>query len=211
MNLTITPLAPAARAAYGAYATLRRRALADELTDRLRAMHEYASKRANTPIWEQAVQHLDHATRAIASVETAPRKDRKALRQVAVTVTMSAILAFERAHDVTLPYDEHGRYNPAPGTEYPFSVSDIGRAAVQLLGPDWHAESTPWGVGAGIEHTDESVCYLLAVDESGDLYVADDGHGGRRTDVEDAVASDGLDLLARRVADLVLSLHTAED
>ncbi|MGG7574162.1 hypothetical protein [Streptomyces sirii] len=67
------------------------------------------------------------------------------------------------------------------------------------------------GVGAGIEHQDESVCYLLAVDASGDLYIADDGRGGNRTDVEDAVASDGLDSLAERVADLVRRLHTAED
>lgn len=214
MSSTITPLAPKARAAHGAYTALRRRGLADELTERLAEMHEYASNRSSTRLWDQAVRHLTHASEAIASVSAAPRKDRREQHRIAATLTMSAILAFERAHDLSLPYDDHDRYNPAPGTEYPFAVSDIGRAAVQLLGPKWHAESLPWGVGAYIEEKGEHYGYLLAVDTDGDpmtqgdLYISDDQRGGSRTELDGATAADGLDELAERVADLVLSLHT---
>ncbi|MEV0437700.1 hypothetical protein AB0I84_40910 [Streptomyces spectabilis] len=209
MSSTISPLAPAARASHGAYATLRRQCHADELIDRLKAMREYAAERTTVPLWEMAVQHLDRATRAVASAQAAPRKDRKAEHRVAVTITMSAILAFERAHDVTLPYDEHGRYRPKPGTEYPFSVSDIAHAAVQILGPDWEAEALPWGVGARIEEEGDEQGYTLAVDADGDLYLCDDARGGSRTYM-DGCAADGLAALAERVADLVLSLHTTE-
>ncbi|MFD6783563.1 hypothetical protein [Streptomyces diastaticus] len=40
-----------------------------------------------------------------------------------------------------IPFDVLGRYNPAPGTEYPFSVSDIARATAHMLGPEWDTES----------------------------------------------------------------------
>ncbi|MGW2421495.1 hypothetical protein ACWC0C_19975 [Streptomyces sp. NPDC001709] len=43
-------------------------------------------------------------------------------------------------------FDEHGNYTPAPGTEYPFSISDIARATAKLLGQGWTAESGYWGV-----------------------------------------------------------------
>lgn len=212
MSSTITPLAPKARAVYGAYATLRRRDLADQLTERLDAMHEFASSRSHTHAWDQAARHLAHATSAIAFVSAAPRKDRKDRHRIAVTVTMSAILAFERAHDVSLPYDDHGRYNPAPGTEYPFSVSDIGRAAVQLLGPDWDAESLPWGVGAYLDFKDQpGAGFTLGVDEDGDLYLADDLYDGSRTFFTDAVIIDGLPALAARIADTVRTLRADTD
>ncbi|MDI3409284.1 hypothetical protein [Streptomyces cavernicola] len=209
MSSAISPLAPKARAAYSAYAT--RRDLADELADCLDAMHEYASNRNGTYLWDQAVWHLAHATEAIAFVSVAPRKDRRDRHRIAATVTMSAILAFERAYAMSLSYDEHGRYNPAPGSEYPFSVSDIGRATVQILGSTWHAESLPWGVGAYIEEQGEAQGYTLAVDGDGDLYLGDDARGGDRTYMTDASAADGLDTLAERIADLVLSLHTTTD
>ncbi|MER5301378.1 hypothetical protein ABT039_18150 [Streptomyces lasiicapitis] len=209
MSSTIPPLAPAARAAYGAYATLRRQPRADELTDRLKAMHEYASERTTFPVWEMAAQHLDRATRAVASAQAASRTERKDQYRVAMTIVLSAILAFERAHEVTLPYDEHGRYHLKPGTEYPFSISDIARAAVQILGPNWEVEPLPWGVGGYIEEEREEQGYKLAVDADGELYLCDDARGGSRTYM-DACAADGLPALAERVADLILSLHTTE-
>ncbi|WJV51718.1 hypothetical protein [Streptomyces flavofungini] len=117
---------------------------------------------------------------------------------------MDAIVAFERAHAA-----DHGRHQPAPGTEYDFSISDIGRAAVQLLGTPWHAESLPWGVSAHIgEEGKSGGGYLLAVDEDGGLYIADDARGGSRTELDGASAADGLPALAARVADIVTSLHT---
>ncbi|WP_399554018.1 hypothetical protein [Streptomyces anulatus] len=42
-------------------------------------------------------------------------------------------------------YGANGEYTPEPGTEYPFSVSDIARAVSALLGDAWTAESGSWG------------------------------------------------------------------
>lgn len=59
---------------------------------------------------------------------------------------------------------------PAPGTEYPFAVSDIGHAAVARLGDGWKCEAWRWGVGAFLEH--EGVgSFHLGVDDEGDLGV----------------------------------------
>ncbi|MFG2864685.1 hypothetical protein [Streptomyces sioyaensis] len=204
MQTDVPPFAPAARAAYAAFP--RRRDATAEMTDRLERMLAYTSARAQVAVWAKIAPQLDAAVVALHTAATT-RRGRRATRRAAKV----AIEAFEQAYAVSLPYDDHGRYNPAPGTEYPFSVSDIGRAAVQLLGPDWEAESTPWGVGASIEHTDETFGYLLTVDERGYLYLVDDGHGGSRTEVEDATAADGLPSLAARVAEIVHELHNAED
>lgn len=209
--MNVTPFAPAARAAFGRYAAFpRRRDAAEQLADRLGGMLTYASGRSEAVTWTKVANQLFSAMYDVQKAAAARRR-RRALTRIALETVWAAIEAFELAYAVSLQYDDHDRYNPAPGTEYPFSVSDIGRAAVQLLGPDWHAESTPWGVGAGIEHKDEKSAYLLAVDYEGDLYVADYGRGGSSgsgTEVEDATASDGLNSLAHRVAELVLSLHT---
>ncbi|MFI1012600.1 hypothetical protein [Streptomyces sp. NPDC020965] len=117
------------------------------------------------------------------------------------------------AFATSLPCDDHGRYAPAPGTEYPFSVSDIGRATVQILGPDWHAESTPWGVAATVEHQGApSVAYRLDVDRDGDLYVSVSADWGdeSRVYLSDACSVDGLPALAHRVADALRSLGDAD-
>ncbi|WP_370418953.1 hypothetical protein AB8O64_10885 [Streptomyces sp. QH1-20] len=210
MSSTTIPLASEARAACGAYVRLHRRDIADILTDRLGSMEKHASARAQAPAWNEAARHLRAATEAIASA-SATGKDHRALRRTAAIMTLSAILAFEHAHLVSLPYDDHGRYHPAPGTEYPFSISDIGRAAVQLLGPDWHAESTPWGVGATIEHKDEpGAHFLLGVDEDGDLYVSANLRDESRTYLTDVCSAVGLPALAALVADTVHSIRDAD-
>lgn len=214
---TTTPLAPEARAAYGAYATFpRRRDIANLLTKRLGAMEAYASARRHVPAWNKAATQLKGAIVDVA-IATAVRRGRRPLIRAAIATVKDAIVAFETAYATSLPYDEQGRYSPAPGSEYAFSVSDIGRAAVQLLGPGWEAESVPWGVGASIEHKDETFGYLLLVDTDGDpmaqgaLYVADDSDNGSRTYLPDATAADGLPSLAARVAAIVRDLHNAED
>ncbi|MFE6461489.1 hypothetical protein ACFVP0_29015 [Streptomyces cinereoruber] len=115
-----------------------------------------------------------------------------------------------------LPHDEHGRYSPIPGTEYPFSISDVARAAVVLLGPDWHAESGSFGVTAIITGPYIGGFGLL-VDGDGDLcieftrYEEDDwpespelpdgveSYFGGVFLSEAASASDGLDFLAAQV------------
>lgn len=63
-------------------------------------------------------------------------------------------------------YDEHG-YNPAPGTEYPFSISDIARATARILGKGWMAESGPWGTTGTISasYVAEFVLYIDADDD----------------------------------------------
>ncbi|MGW0033030.1 hypothetical protein ACWDXD_24840 [Streptomyces sp. NPDC003314] len=113
-------------------------------------------------------------------------------------------------------YDAHDRYTPTPGTEYPFSVSDIARAAIVLLGPDWHAESGAFGATGTISGPSTGRFGLL-VDGEGDLlievpqYEGDDWpespelpDGIKDYDdgvyLEGASASDGLDSLAAKVA-----------
>ncbi|MFI8769386.1 hypothetical protein ACIGN6_31400 [Streptomyces sp. NPDC053792] len=114
-----------------------------------------------------------------------------------------AVDAFERAARTAgpapLPHDEHGRYAPAPGTEYPFTIPDVARAAVRLLGPGWHAESGYMGTTGQITGPDGTV-YVLAVGNVGDaddeLYVRCDDEV---TELLDA-GGEGLETLAERVA-----------
>ncbi|MET9776223.1 hypothetical protein ABZ023_18515 [Streptomyces sp. NPDC006367] len=72
---------------------------------------------------------------------------------------------------VTPEYDENGNYTPAPGTEYPFSISDIARATARVLGPGWTAESGPWGV-SGTLSGPYSTDFTFCIDEQDDLVIA---------------------------------------
>ncbi|AKN68707.1 hypothetical protein QR97_01805 [Streptomyces sp. PBH53] len=195
----VPPHAPEARAANAVYSILPAR-MAPLLLARLRAMHRYAdARRATGRTWEGAAVQLHGAMAAVVITATA-RTGRRHLARATVRVVLDAIMAFERAYAVSLPYDDHGRYSPEPGTEYPFSVSDVGRAAVRLLGPDWHAESASWGVGASIEHKTHGL-FTLGVDEDEDLCVTSDRHG--TAPLFELCAADGLDTAAARVADAV--------
>lgn len=119
-------------------------------------------------------------------------------------------------------YDEHGRYMPAPGTEYPFSVSDIARATARLLGADWTAESGPWGT-TGTLTGPHSADFTFLVDEESDLlidyrYSTDDDFpehpelpdGVLTCDsgvyLELASSTDGLDALAEKSAAAVRAI-----
>ncbi|MEW1700770.1 hypothetical protein ACIQCR_16845 [Streptomyces sp. NPDC093249] len=104
-------------------------------------------------------------------------------------------------------YDKHGRYTPAPGTEYPFSVSDIGRAAVQLLDPLWHAESVAYGVAARLTRHGSAREFLLGVDRDGDMYLTDEASGEDRSYFLHCYATDGLGSLARSVADEIREIQ----
>lgn len=113
-------------------------------------------------------------------------------------------------------FDENGNYTPAPGTEYPFSISDIARATARLLGQGWTAESGYWGVSGALAgpYTAE---FEFVVDYQGDLTLTytqyeDDGFPdspelpdgvkecGEGVYLELASAADGLDNLAERSA-----------
>lgn len=120
-----------------------------------------------------------------------------------------------RQEAASLPFDEEGRYSPAPGVEYPFAVSDIARAAARLLGPSWLAEAAPWGVAGCIEHADEhadeqGASFHLGIDDEGDLYVSANLRDESPTYLTGACAAEGLPVLAARVAETVRGIR-AED
>ncbi|MFE6639536.1 hypothetical protein ACFVFT_38520 [Streptomyces tendae] len=113
-------------------------------------------------------------------------------------------------------FDENGNFDPAPGTEYPFSISDIARATARLLGDGWTAESGCWGV-SGTLSGPCSTDFAFVVDYEDDLiieyrYSTDDDFpedpelpkAAIKCDsgvyLERASASDGLDALAERSA-----------
>ncbi|MFI7012621.1 hypothetical protein [Streptomyces sp. NPDC050145] len=62
--------------------------------------------------------------------------------------------------------------HPEPGTEYPFSISDIAYATARALSAGWLADSGSWGVTGYLElpgvHT---TVFKIGVDEDSDLYI----------------------------------------
>ncbi|MGW9032725.1 hypothetical protein ACWGQ5_54145 [Streptomyces sp. NPDC055722] len=65
--------------------------------------------------------------------------------------------------------------HPAPGTEYPFSISDLARATARLLGDGWDAESGPWGT-SGTLSGPYITSFEFVVDYEGDLVILYDGY-----------------------------------
>ncbi|MFG2408825.1 hypothetical protein ACGFR8_31665 [Streptomyces brevispora] len=61
------------------------------------------------------------------------------------------------------------RYNPAPGREYSYPLSDYARATAAALGKGWDAESSYLGAWGLIFTTDGRVSLRLYVDTDGDL------------------------------------------
>ncbi|MEU9699504.1 hypothetical protein [Streptomyces sp. NPDC047981] len=96
MTNTAARLAADARTAHRSYTGFFHRD-ADELTDCLDEMYAYAFDRSNAPVWGLAVRHLARAIEDGVVASGAPRKTRRALRRIAATSAMSAILAFEYA------------------------------------------------------------------------------------------------------------------
>ncbi|TGA92812.1 hypothetical protein [Streptomyces sp. MZ04] len=206
-----TTIATKARMALGAYTAIPVREAAYNLhrsVDDMWGYTYFAIQNADGPQWSRLGKELITATKRLAAAERTPGEGPRHVIQVAAGL----IARFEHAAGTKttviplLPRDEDGRDHPVLGTERPFRVADIGCAAVQHLGPNWHAEALPWGDGSSIQDNDETHGYLLAVDEHNCLYICDDSRGGKRTELDGATPADGLDILAERVADLVLSL-----
>ncbi|WP_435060228.1 hypothetical protein [Streptomyces sp. bgisy060] len=207
MTSTAAQLAADARTAHHSYTGFFHRDAA-ELIDCLDEMYSHTFDHSDSPAWSLTRRELAHAIEDGITASNAPRTSRKALRRIAAASAMVAILAFEHADSVSLPHDEYGRYTPEPGTEYPFSVSDIGRAAVQLLGPDWHAESFPFGVGANVTRKGSAHAFHLGVDDDGDLFLSGKERGSSQSDFPSASSTDGLTALAELVAAKIHELHT---
>ncbi|MEU5978494.1 hypothetical protein [Streptomyces sp. NPDC047315] len=91
---------------------------------------------------------------------------------------------------------------PAPGTEHPFSVSDIAHATAKRLGTGWRAQPGPHGTTGTIQGPDGK-SYLLAVGDIGNMtpqmYVQHDDDQSPMWDTE----GESLATLAHRVADIV--------
>ncbi|MFF8431019.1 hypothetical protein ACF07Y_38980 [Streptomyces sp. NPDC016566] len=113
-------------------------------------------------------------------------------------------------------FDQNGNYTPAPGAEYPFSISDIARATAARLGVGWQAESGYWGIdgsvagpymaefGFTVDHEGDLCITFRRFDEDGlpeDPALPDGVQGhGEGMYLEEASAADGLDNLAERSA-----------
>lgn len=66
-----------------------------------------------------------------------------------------------------VPVDQHGHYNPALGTEYPFSIGDIAFATARVLGDGFTGDSGCWGVTGQVHGAGDSS--TIGVDYEGDL------------------------------------------
>lgn len=134
------------------------------------AAHTIHRTDAERPLWVGAywstIDALDTLRKAVDHIT--PEFVSGAVRRDVTRSIRTVEHAAKENGPTPLPTDEHGRYNPAPGTEYPFSVSDIARATVQLLGPDWHAESGFHGTTGDITSPDGD-SYHLAVGDVGDV------------------------------------------
>lgn len=205
MRITTAPHAIEARSAFGGYSAFPRR-VAPLLAMRLTVMREYAANRNHVAVWADTTKQVHEAIAAVCFAQVARRRK---YRRIASRVALDAIVAYEKAYVVTLSRDEAGHYHPEPGTEYPFAVSDIGRAVADLLGDEWFADSGCWGVRAYIQADDELDWYTLTVSDSGALYV-ETLPEVRRTDVADVWSSDRLGDIAARVADTIRELRNGD-
>ncbi|MFF3710286.1 hypothetical protein [Streptomyces phaeochromogenes] len=205
MRITIAPHTVEARTALGGYSAFPVR-VAPLLAMRLTVMREYAATRNHIAVWADTAKQVHEAITAVCFAQVARRRK---LRRIAGHVTLNAIVAYEEAYAVSLSRSAAGHYHPEPGTEYPFAVSDIGRAAADLLGNGWFADSGSWGVRTYLQTDDERDWYTLAVTESGVLHIETlpEAH---RTDLVGVWPSDGLADIAARVADTIRELRKGD-
>ncbi|MFG2986174.1 hypothetical protein ACGFYQ_33820 [Streptomyces sp. NPDC048258] len=108
---------------------------------------------------------------------------------------------------------KNGRFLPAPGTEYPFSISDIARAAAQLIGDDWDADADAGCRGAsGVMESADGDFYLVKVGDTGktneELYVECDVD---RRILPNLGPGNALELLADAVAITVRTMQHDDD
>ncbi|MFD5790476.1 hypothetical protein ACFWH1_28120 [Streptomyces sp. NPDC127037] len=121
-------------------------------------------------------------------------------------------------HDTTVaPVTVQGDDGPPPGTEFPFSISDVARAVARRLGDGWSVETGSWGMTATVTSPD-GIDFKFYVDEEDDLIVeywpgddfpespelaADFRECDNGIYLELARHSDGLDHLAGRYAEAI--------
>ncbi|MFH8439313.1 hypothetical protein ACH4A3_29330 [Streptomyces sp. NPDC018007] len=119
-------------------------------------------------------------------------------------------------------FGANSEYTPEPGTEYPFSVSDIARAVSAFLGDAWIAESGHWGTTGSLSGP-FIASFTFLVDEEGDLLMTFDRMEGDAwpesptlpegfhecdggVHLELAAACDGLEHLAEKYAAAVRAI-----
>ena len=105
----------------------------------------------------------------------------------------------------TTPEPEEPEFEP--GTEYPFSISDIARTATARLGDGWACESWPWGVGAYIDHAEHG-SFCVGVDEDGDFGVRLD-QSKLTPEFCSGSAADGLDACTEWLVEAIRRLIAA--
>ncbi|MEU6379603.1 hypothetical protein [Streptomyces sp. NPDC046909] len=210
MQPAVAPLAPAARAAHGGYSAYPVR-LAPLLITRLTEIGAYASARCHLAVWAETADLVDDARAAVCLAHLAPLGRRRKYRAFASRIVLDAITAYEEAYTLSLLLDAAGHYHPEPGTEFPYSVSDIGRAAADLLGDKWSADSGSWGVRSYLQADGENNGYALAVSDSGVLHIETlplpEAH---RVDLFAVWPCDGLGNVAARVADAIRELRKSD-
>lgn len=113
-------------------------------------------------------------------------------------------------------------HHPAPGIEYPFSISDITHAAAALLGSEWSADAGHWGI-CGYLWGPYTASFTLLVDIEGDLCLVYDcsatdewpesphlPHGvlpfSAGLYLPDVCVTDGLDHIAQQLAAAVRAI-----
>ncbi|WP_416969414.1 hypothetical protein [Streptomyces sp. 4F14] len=204
--LTVSaPHAAEALSAHRSYTAFPIR-VAPLLTTHLTAMREYAERQSHIALWADTACQVHYAICAVCFSQSELRPK---YRRIAGRVVLNAIVAYEEAYVGSLARDEAGEYHPAPGTEYTFSISDIARAAADLLGEKWCADSGAWGVRGYLQADGESHGYTLGVALSGVLHVETSPEGDGR-DLFDVCSADRLSSLAVRVADAIRELRKAD-
>ncbi|MEU6357582.1 hypothetical protein ABZ896_51195 [Streptomyces sp. NPDC047072] len=208
MKLSHAQIAPEARAAYGGYCVFPMR-LAPLLVMRLTEMREYALTLSFIDVWADTAEQLDDAIASVCFAHAAPLGRRRKYRSIAGRVVLDTIGAYEKAFSDSFLDDATGHYHPEPGTEYPFAVSDIGRAAADLLGDEWSADPGAWGTRAYLQADGESNGYTLAVSDSGVLHI-ETHSAAHRTEFFGVWPSDGLGDIAARVTATIRELRTGD-
>jgi hypothetical protein len=173
---------------------------------RLTVMREYAANRNHIAVWADTFEQVHGAISAVCFAQVTRRRK---YRRIASRVALDAIVAYEEAYSLSLARDAAGHHHPEPGTEFPFAVSDIGRAAADLLGDEWSADSGSWGVRSYLQADGDDDGYTLAVSDRGVLYV-ELLPVAHRINLVDVWSNDGLGNIAARVADTIREAHKGD-
>ncbi|MEV7512136.1 hypothetical protein AB0O57_29685 [Streptomyces sp. NPDC091201] len=92
-------------------------------------------------------------------------------------------------------------YQPAPGTEHPFSIGDIAFAAARILGDGFAGDSGQWGVTGLVHGLGDT--WVVEVDHDGDLALRPSDDFEAIHYFTDLSVNDGLDNIAAAVAEAI--------